>query len=247
MWTAAWVFFYGAYHVILFRDSRFLLVAFSSSLVHFSFFSANIILVIYYFVGNRNLLYIPLAIISFVIPQVISPVFSFFATNLGGVFENRYSIYTDEDNLASAQEALADVDWFLIIADKLVFFYLLFALIMIQIKYKSIIRIRDEQNLYSFLLLFLAFVNFGKSIPSFGGRFQLVFFLFATLYIYLIFIKLPNKQLNFITLVGLFPMALFSATSFRQGADSIDAFIFLPGLGLPFLLPGYSLAELFFY
>ncbi|MBK7480397.1 MAG: hypothetical protein IPI69_12230 [Bacteroidales bacterium] len=47
MWTAAWVFFYGTYNVVLYRNLRYLLVTFSACLIHFSFLSANAILIAY--------------------------------------------------------------------------------------------------------------------------------------------------------------------------------------------------------
>ena len=59
----------------------------------------------------------------------------------------------------------------------------------------------SEKNLFSFLLLFLSFVNFGMPIPSFGERFQALFFLFATMYIFLFFLKLPGNRIYLITLL----------------------------------------------
>ena len=70
--------------------------------------------------------------------------------------------------------------------------------------------------------------------------------MFATLFIFLYLVKLPGRKINLLTLVGLFPMLLYAAIAFRQGADSINAWILTPGIGLPLLAP-LSLAEVMFY
>jgi hypothetical protein len=247
MWTAAWIFFYGAYHVVLYRDPKYFILTLSASLLHWSFFSANAILLIYFFVGNRNIIYLPLAIASFVIPQLIAPLLQSISLRLGGAYQNRYEGYSSEGYIMSQHESSAENVWFIQIGNDLIFYYLLFAIIFIQLRHRSLIKEKDETNLFSFLLLFLAFVNFGKSIPSFGGRFQILFFLFATLYIFLYYLKLPGNKITLLTLVGLFPMLLFAAINFRLGAESISAWILTPGFGLPLLTPILSISDLIFH
>src|SRR5690606_36196095 len=94
-----------------------------------------------------------------------------------------------------------------------------------------------ERNLFSFLLLFLAFVNFGMPIPSFGERFMILFFLFATAYLILYFVKLPGTKLSFLVILGLFPMALYTLIIFRIGTESISAWILSPSFGVPLFAP----------
>ncbi len=246
MWTAAWIFFYGAYHVILYREAKYLIVTLAASLVHFSFLTANVILVIYFIAGNRNYIYLPLALVSFVLPHLIAPAFQSISLALGGGFESRFQSYSAEDYMAARQEAYQQTAWFLKIGYDLVLYYLLFAISFIQLRYGSLMKEKEEKNLFSFLLLFLAFVNFGTAIPSFGGRFLIIFFLFATLYVFLYFAKSDGNRLHLLTWLGLFPMFLFAAIVFRQGSDSINAWIFAPGFGLPLIAPNVSLADIFF-
>ncbi|MBN1186458.1 MAG: EpsG family protein [Bacteroidales bacterium] len=246
MWTAAWMFFYGAYQVVLYRDKRFLLLTLGACFMHWSFMTANVILIIYYFVGNRNYIYFPLLISSFFLPGLLMPVFNTIALRLGGALQNRYSGYTGESYNRTLQEVAEQVDWFVLLSKDLIFYYLLFALSVIYLKYRYLMNEKAEKNLFSFLLLFLSFINFGKSIPSFGDRFQLVFMLFTTLYIFLYYLKFQVNKINLLTLIGLFPMALYIAIVFRKGADYINSWIFLPGFGMPFLADEIPLAEIFF-
>jgi hypothetical protein len=246
MWTAAWIFFYGAYYVILYRDARYFIVSVSAAFVHFSFLSANAVLMIYFFAGNRNYIYLPLALASFVLPRLIAPVFQSLSVILGGAFQRRYDSYSGTDYIAARQQASQEAAWFLKIGYDMVLYYLLLTIVVIQFRSDSLMKEKSERNLFSFLLLFLSFVNFGSAIPSFGGRFLIVFFLFATLYVFIYNVKLSERNISFLTWIGLFPMALFAAIVFRQGSDSINAWIFAPGFGIPLLVPGISLADILF-
>ncbi len=58
---------------------------------------------------------------------------------------------------------------------------------------------------------------------------------------------MPGNKINIFSLIGLFPILLYSAIEFRKGADTINAWIFTPGLGLPLFVPGLSIADLLFH
>lgn len=247
MWTAAWVFFYGAYHVVLHRRYNFLILALSASLIHWSFITANFVLFLYLLIGNRNLIYVPLALSSFILPGLLTSFFSTVSMRMGGSIQGRYDAYNSEEYILSNQEMLEQTKPFLTLSKDLIFYYLIFVLVLVGILYKDLMKEKDEKNLFSFLILFLAFVNFGRTIPSFGERFQILFILFATFYIFIFFLKSPKVKLNILLIIGLLPMALYSAVEFRIASEVINSWIFLPGLGLPLVVPGISLAELLFY
>jgi hypothetical protein len=246
MWTASWIFFYGAYHVILFRDPKYLILTFGSSMVHFSFLSVNVILLIYYFVGNRNWLYIPIAIVSFIFPQLLRPIFQLISLRLGGALQAKYIGYSNEESGLAIRENEEQLNWFAALSHDLIFYYLIIAVTIIYLSQRNLVKEKTTINLFSFLLLFLSFVNFGKTIPAFGERFQILFLLFATLFVFLHFLKWPDKNMNLLTIAGLFPMALYVAVEFRTGFETINSWIFLPGFGMPLVVPGLTLADLIF-
>ena len=248
MWTAGWIFFYAAYQLIVNNDKRYFLLALFASLVHWSFFSAFVILVIYYIIGNRNYIYFPLAILSFIIPNAILPLFQTISSSLGAAFQSRYSMYTDEQNLLARASIVEDADLIFKITHKFVLYYLLAVILIMQVNKK--IRndqTRGEKNLYSFVLLFLTFINFGMVIPSLGQRFQIIFFLFATTYVFLLIQKLPVKRINILSIIAIIPILLYSTIIIRQGTESISAWIFTPIFGVPWIAPSLSLADLLFY
>jgi hypothetical protein len=247
MWTAAWIFFYGSYHVVLYRKKKFFLLTLAACLIHWSFLSANAVLFLYFIIGNCNFIYLPLAFVSFLIPNLIAPLFNSISMRMGGSIQNRYSGYSNEEYILSVNEGYQQTKWFVTLSKDLIFYYLIVAVAFIYLINKDMMKEKAEKNLFSFLLLFLSFVNFGKSIPSFGNRFQIVFILFATLYGFLYFLKIPGDKINLLTIIGLFPMALYVAVEFRIGSEVINSWIFLPGFGMPLLVPGISMAEILFY
>ncbi len=244
--TATWIFFYAAYHVVLYRDKRYILLALSSCLVHWSFIPVNILLIAYFFAGNRNIIYLPLAISSFILPNLLAPFIKLISSNMGGAIQKRYKGYSNEDYIAGIEESYETASWFMKIMNDYTFYFLLLALIFIQTTSSNLMKNKSDRNLFSFVLLMISFVNFGKVVPTFGGRFQLLLYLFATLYIFIYFCRKGGKSISIINLVGLFPMLLHILVLFRIGSESINAWIFSPGFGLPLFLPGLSLAELLF-
>lgn len=246
MWTAGWIFFYGAYHVIVNRDPRFFIVTAGSALVHFSYLSVNFILLVYFFLGNRNIVYLTLLIASLFLPSLLTSYMHLISLRLGGGLQSRVNMYSNEYVIEATKQESEQVAWFMQIGYDLVLYYLIFAIIIIQIWHSTKMKSRGERNLFSFLILFLAFINFGKSIPSLGSRFQFIFTIFATSYVFLFCLKLNKNKLHVITVIGLFPMMLYALIIFRQGAESINSWILLPGFGLPFFLHSLSLAEVLF-
>ncbi len=244
--TAIWIFFYGALHVILYRDYKFLFLTLSATLVHWSLVTANAILIIYVLAGNRNIVYFPLAMVSIAMPTLLGPFFRTISLRMGGVIQSRYEGYASENYISGMRESQENASWFMQLSDNLVFYFLIAAVLIIQIIDRNSVKRKEEKNMFSFVLLFFAFVNFANVIPTFGGRFQIVFYLFATIYIFFYSLKLQNDRINLLTLAGLFPMILFAAIRFRLGSESISAWIFMPGFGTPFLAPVLSISEIIF-
>jgi hypothetical protein len=245
MWIAAWAFFYGAYHVILFRDTRFFVIAVGAIFMHWSYILPNIVLVIYFFIGNRNYIYLPIVLFSFIFPNGLIPIFNWASRNSGAALQYRYIGYTSDESYAAVMEDLQRTKWFVNLCNDIMFYYLLIVLVIIYLTNRYLMNVKSEKNLFSFLLLFLAFVNFGTPFPDFA-RFKIVFLLFATLYIFLYFLKLPGEKINLITMAGLFPMALYAAVQLRVGSEIINSLIFMPGFGSPWIVPGISLADFLF-
>ena len=247
MWIASWIFFYGAYHVILYRNPKYFLVTLGACLMHWSFISVNALLFIYYLIGNRNYIYLPIVIVSFILPNLAIPFLGSISSHLGTAIETRYELYTSESYITSIQDVSQQASWFISLNNNLIFYYLLFSIIIIRLINRELMNGKAEENWYSFMLLFLSFVNFGRHLPAFGYRMQILFLLFATVYVFFYFMKLPGRKIKILTIIGLFPMVLYTAIKFRIGSETISPWFFTPGFGLPWLDPSLTIADLIFH
>ena len=97
----------------------------------------------------------------------------------------------------------------------MLFYYFLGVSIFIYFINRTKENTPQEKSLFSFILLFLSFINFAKVIPSFGGRFEVVFFMFAALLVFLHLIKQQSNKLHVFTIAGIFPMLLYSGLGQR--------------------------------
>jgi len=246
MWTAAWIFFFGAYHVIVNRDPKYILLAFSAALVHFSFLAVAFVLLVYYVAGNRNIIYGTLVVLSFVLPELLGPIITKYAPLLGGGIQSSLAGYSSQDYISGVSEVVEQSSWFMRISTNLVLYYLGASVIIIRLLWRRMERESIEQNLFSFILLFFAFVNFGKIIPTFGNRFQIVFFLFATVYLFVYYVRSPDQKTKLLAWIGLIPMVLYTAIIFRQGALTTSLWLISPGLGAPLIATEFSFYDLLF-
>jgi hypothetical protein len=246
MWTATWIFFFASYHVVILKNRKFLWLAFASPLVHFSFLPASLILALYVVLGNRNAIYLPLLVLSFILPSFLGSIFESAAGLLGAGIQARYSGYSSFETISSAAAYREELDWFMQIGFRLIFTYMVVAVMVARLLWVKTERQETEQNLFSFMLLFLSYANFGMSIPTFGTRFRTVFLLFAGLYLFYFFVKNFYRRINLLTWIGLFPIALYMAIGFRTGSLSVSVWLFSPGLGIPLLAPDFTLYDLLF-
>ena len=240
-------FFFGAYHAIAFRKPKYLLFALGACLMHWSFITLNILLIAYYIAGNRNFIYTPLAIASFIVPTFVFPIFDVFSGYLGPAVATRYTNYTSESYNEVVQDAADQASWFLTLNDNLIFYYFIFAIVIIRVFKRHLMRGKLEENWYSFLLLLFTMVNVGRTLPAFGSRMQNIFILFASVYVFFYFTNLSAGKYKLLSLMGVIPMLLYAFVEFRIGSETINPWILTPGFGLPLLDPAMSIAELLFH
>ena len=246
MWIAAWIFFYGTFHVLQSHKFKFVLVALSACLMHWSFLSLSVLLLAYYFVGNRNLIYTLLAIASFFIAHFIDPLLKLVAVIFRGGIGTRVEGYTSEAHTLMFQDWQASNSWFMTLSQDMIWYFFILAIVVIRIFKRDSLRSKLEENWYSFMLLIFTLVNLGRSIPDFGMRMQNIFIIFASVYVFFYYKNLSEKRIGLVTTLGLIPILLYTVIQLRIGADSMNAWLFAPGFGLPLLDPGLSLAEVLF-
>jgi hypothetical protein len=232
--SAVWIFFVGAFHVLYKNEKKYLWIAFSAVAMHFSLIGANLLLLCYLWLGNRKKLYLTIALISFFLPNILG---SFIQQNigfLGFAFEDKANIYLNEDYVSYLSSTQAS--WFIILRGLLVKYFIIFMLVKFYFFTKNKLPNQGMQNLFSFTLILLSFTNLATNVPSLGGRYSGIFQLFALTYIFL-FITINYRQtrvLSNYTYIALIPLLLHFIVTLRQASETINFWLLLPS-PLPFI------------
>ena len=146
MWIAAWIFFLGAYQVLLTRNPKFLLLALSACLMHWSFLNLNLLLIVWFLAGNRNAIYTPLAISSFFLPHLMQPMLELIAGFTGGGIAARLEGYTGESHSETYQDWFESTAWFIQLNHDMIWYFFIAAIVLIRIFKKDVMKGKLEEN-----------------------------------------------------------------------------------------------------
>ncbi len=186
MWTAAHIFFYGAFIFLMNQKKKGLFIVALSVLVHFSFILPLSFLIFYilikptykilffvflgsFFISSLNLEIVNSAIEAYA-PEFIVP---------------RVSNYTSDDYLEVITELNANVNWYVTYYNKILNFGIVIIYCFIYFKSKTTLALsKGTINLFGFSLVLLIVGNFLEGVPS-GVRYLIIaqFFALATIFL----------------------------------------------------------------
>lgn len=238
MWTAAWIFIYGALHVVVHKDWRYLLVSFAACTVHFSFLTVNLILLLWLFVGNHKWIYLGIALVTFAISELDLAIVRSYAQMISPALESKANAYASDAYADNVAQLRGNDAWFMQLSPMFTRYLLLLnLLLMIFVSIKKKLP-KSELNLLNFTLLFLAYANIANLVPS-GGRFMTVYFVFATILSIVLFSKYYYRRLDSpYGLISLGVVLLSVLITFRVAAPTLNTILFAPSILIPF---GYDL------
>ncbi|NMW21084.1 MAG: hypothetical protein HKK67_05520 [Chlorobiaceae bacterium] len=226
-WLATWIFFYGAYFVIIDKNYKYLTLTAFAFLVHFSYFSINILLIIYLLIGTNNIFYYSLLAVSYVLPNFlfnhIKTILSYFSLGI----QKHVSLYANPDQIKQNNLNIEGHRFELVYIDHFMYWFFVVVILFIVLNKKKIRFDINDKRLYSFIILLLSYVNFVSIIPS-GGRFKTLFYLFALAYILIIYTKYKYLKIDNITLIGFFIFIIDFIIVFRMGSENLNVILFLP-------------------
>jgi hypothetical protein len=231
MSLAAYVFFFGAIMVVIHNDKRYLIIAASSILIHFSFMPAVLLLIIFPVLKKfPKIVYLSLAL-SFILPDLLKSYILQYSGVFGQGIEARTELYY---GLVSDLNYGSDTSWYVRfrINSMLMFCYLFFFITRII---KNKITYSEKTNdLFFFSLIMLSFVNFTMDIPHFGYRFQYVFLMFGFFYLYKVYTEnsasVLISNLVWVSLPFSLLMIVFSIRSILSITPISFYYFPLPGL-----------------
>ena len=234
-WLASWVFFYGAYHVVCYKKYKYILLSAFSIFIHITFVSINIVLCLYVLLGDRDYFYYPILILSFIYPKSIIDNLDKFLPKISIIDQKHYLGYVSQGNIDAVSDAIQSLNYFLVLSDKLLYWFVVSSLFYIIIFKKYFTLNLSDKRLFSFILILLSFANFLKEIPQ-GERFMSVFYLFFFSLLIFIYSNSSSKINSIIPLFGIVPMLLYSGFILRGGAETLNLILFLPFLFLSLLV-----------
>lgn len=222
-WIACFIFIYGIMKVIIDNNYWYLILILLTPFIHFSYFLGLIILAIYLVIGKRiNYCYI-LLFISIVFPVEM---LNKYLQSLG-FFTNKVESYFREDNVLIEKGKRANtnfyIEWGATIAQK----FMSFALFVPSLLKTNYNFDKAESRLYSFLVIYLSFLNFASGSFEVYRRFFEIFIMLCIVFLIKI---LSNDRIKYksIILLDVFSISAFVLLmpkillGFRSGFETLN-------------------------
>jgi hypothetical protein len=210
MWTAAHVFFLGAFLYLMDNKKWGLLIASSSMLFHFSYMLPVGLLLTFIFLPKKESWFFGIFLFTFIVAEIDIQVFTDKLTSvLPGIFHQRIEGYTSDAYLESTMAQEATKNWrysFYRLAIQWSSTLLLSVIYFNGLKYLK--EHKDLKNLFCFALLMMACVNMFSNIPAMSRFYPITYMIvFAFLFIYLQ--HAPDFKMKKLALTIAFPLLFF--------------------------------------
>jgi hypothetical protein len=187
MWTAAHIFFYGTFLLLVKDNKKGFLIAASSMLVHFSFMLPFAVLVFFRFVKLPwKILYL-IFLASFFVSQFnVSSFGETLSTYLPEFLLPKVKGYTSDEYIETVSEAPV-FNWYMTFYIKCLTWFIVMMLSSIYFSGLTLMKNNKAfSNLFGFTLLFLTVGNIMSLVPS-GSRYLIIARLFAMALLFLFY------------------------------------------------------------
>lgn len=223
-WIACFIYIYSVLKIVIYSKYNYLILLFTTPFIHFSYFLGVLIILTYLLIG-RKLVY---CYVLFGISVVFPVEFLNSMMQSTGYFTFKVNDYFRENNVISEKEKRENtnfyIEWGAIIAQKFMTFAL-FAPAILKSNYKFD---NIESRLYSFLIVYISFLNFTSGSFEVYRRFFEVFIMICIVF----FIKvISNEKITYkspkfiqvfstMTLFALLPKILLGL---RSGIETLNS------------------------
>ena len=223
MWTAAHMFFYGAFLLLVYGNRRGIVIATLSILVHFSFVLPVGVLLFFYFIK------IPWRILYF----FFIASFSITTLNVNSIRSQLESVapdfllprvkgYTSDEYVEAISDLNASGNWYISYYNTFLNWYLviLFSFIYFSAA-KSKTYNKSFSNLFGFSLLLISIGNITSLLPS-GGRYLLLAQLFGMALIYFYYVVFNDNKFKKLALIASPILFFYIVVSLRIAFDTVS-------------------------
>jgi len=202
-YSATLIFVLGSFHIFNEQNKiKYLLLTSISIFFHFSYALPVVLLVIYLILGNRNKIYIPLLISSFLLAEITLPYLKLlYNTQDTGSYEQIIRGYTSKAYFKQVLNQNLNT-MSLLIYQKAINKYFFFGALII-IYFSRLIKDKMTENIISFSFLLLSFINYFEGIRDINQRFGILFSILISILLIKYFVLNKVRGLNPITLFGI--------------------------------------------
>lgn len=202
-YTASWIMVYTIFEIVIYKNYKYLILAFITPLIHIAFLSVIGVFMLYLITCRYEIFWVFIFIISFFISQISLELVQSYQGYAPKIIQNLIWSYSAVSNV---QDRLSDIEILPLYAqifNALPRYFINLLMFIFVFKRKLVNSLPEMQSIYILLLVLLSFSNLTMSIPSFGARI-ITIVVPVMLYLCLISyskISLLNKLLYLIPLV----------------------------------------------
>lgn len=228
-WTAAWIGVYCIFKIFYENKNRYFLLAILTTFFHGSFWIFFAMMIVAKLFSRFEKAWIILFIISVITSNILLEIIHGFSGYLPSFLQNSFETYTDSSYIKGLSQGSGFywVDQIFKIISRL--YINILVVMFIFSKNKKWLDV-NEYKLYSFLLVWMTFCNFGLAIPTLGGRFlQLSYPIIAFLWLSFF------KRMQYNRFIYFLPIAFFMLIYHQLGHYALvtDFFFYVSS---PFIL-----------
>lgn len=175
-WTAAWIGVYCIFKIFKDNDRKYFLLAILTPLIHGSFWVFLIVILGAYFSKKTFKPWVALFLISFFVSNFSVQLVQGIVDTLPPFLANMAEAYASEEYIEERANKGSGFIW---VTEVFSFFVRVYMNLMVWLFIKNAKKISSNpktKKLFSFLLIWMTFVNFSMPIPSLGSRFMALSF-----------------------------------------------------------------------
>jgi hypothetical protein len=223
MWTAAQVFFYGAFLFLYQKKTKGIYFILASALIHFSFFLPIAIFLLYtVFKLPFRLVYIFFIASFFMSFFNVTTVSSFLTSVLPEVLLPRVKSYTNEEYIEGYEAFNQGGNWYILYFGKVLNYCIAFLVTVIYFaKNQSYLKDKSFAKFASFSIFLLGMSNLLSSLPS-GERYLILAQFFGVAVTVLYFSKYYSLNYKKAVAVASPFLLFFIIISFRKSFDTVS-------------------------
>ncbi len=180
-WIASFYFVYALFLFSKNKELKYLLLVFSTTLIHFSFVLPSFFVLIFYFVGNKPKLYFIIFVITFLINNTLNILVDIGSSFLSNIYLFKLNSYTTSSYAKDVLLNRGNTSRMFLFLREYPVWYMYIAVCVTKIKGFKYKFNNETNNLFSVLLLLFIFINLLGDIPSIG-RYISVILLLALYY-----------------------------------------------------------------